>query len=221
MKEFMKLARLHTLSEVEPYWQVQTALLVAILLQVGLNSKLTVGPKYLIAGLEIILVLALVAFGTKKHKAILHIRRSLAILLIAVISLANITSLGLVINELFRGKNITGSELIISALAIYVTNIIIFGLWYWELDNYETDNKHNTIDFLFPQMTAKHLESIPDAWVPTFLDYLYVSLTNASAFSPTDTMPLTHRAKMLMSLQSTISLITVVLVIARAANILS
>jgi len=220
----MKLARLHHLAKTEPYWHVQAAVLVAIALQLGLSNKLTVGPKYVIAGFESLLVLALALFASQGHRAILKVRRSLAFILIALISAANIGSLILVINELFGSRQITGKELILSGLAIYLTNIIIFGLWYWELDSSGTQGQSSAVapvDFLFPQMAAQ--DNLPPArgWNPTFLDYLYVSVTNASAFSPTDTLPLTHRAKTLMGLQSTVSLITVALVAARAVNILA
>jgi hypothetical protein len=219
----MKLARLHSLSQIEPYWHVQLAVLVAVFLQLGLNEKFTIGPKYLIAGFECLLILALALFGTKQHKIIRHIRRSLAVILIAFISAFNIVSLVLVINELLGSKQVTGKQLIISSISIYLTNIIIFGLWYWELDSGGSIGQSTDevpIDFLFPQMTSK--DEVPSLryWNPTFIDYLYVSITNATAFSPTDTMPLTHRAKSLMGLQSMVSLITIALVAARAVNIL-
>lgn len=220
----MKLARLHHLAEIEPYWHVHVAILVAMGLQLGLNNKLVVGPKYLIAGLEALLLVALTLIASKKHPIIRHLRRTLAIALIVLVSAANMISLGLVIKQLFKVNHITGTELIISALAIYITNIIIFGIWYWELDDNSPDSdgkRHKDLDFLFPQIPAKDIVHEFAKWEPTFTDYLYVSLTNASAFSPTDTMPLTHRAKALMSVQSTVSLITVVLVIARASNILT
>ena len=219
----MKLARLHHLAKTEPYWHVQLAVLVAIALQLGLSNKLTLGPKYVIAGFEVLLVIALAVVVGRGHKAILHVRRGMAIILIALISIANTASLVLVIDALFSHKQISGRELIVSGLAIYLTNIIIFGLWYWELDSggsQEESVDSASIDFLFPQMTAKEDVPLLDNWNPTFFDYLYVSITNASAFSPTDTMPLTHRAKALMGLQSTVSLITIALVAARAVNIL-
>lgn len=220
----MKLARLHNLTKPEPYWHVQLTVLVAIGLQLALKDELTVGPKYLIAGFEFLLVLSLALFSTQNHKFIVHVRRGLAFVLIALISAANITSLGLVIKQLFVNQQVSGKQLILSSLAIYLTNIIIFGLWYWELDNGGKPGQPieaTPTDFLFPQMTVtKDLPKMAD-WRPTFIDYLYVSVTNASAFSPTDTMPLTHRAKLLMSLQSTVSLITVALVAARAVNILA
>ena len=218
----MKLAHLNHLAD-EPYWHVQLAVLVAIALQLGLTDKLTVGPKYVIAGFEILLVVALAVVVRRGHKVILHIRRVMAITLIALISAANIASLILVIDDLFGTKQISGRELIISGLAIYITNIIIFGLWYWELDSGGAQGQvidTTPVDFLFPQMTVNESVYLVGSWKPTFADYLYVSITNASAFSPTDTMPLTHRAKALMGLQSTVSLITIALVAARAVNIL-
>jgi hypothetical protein len=220
----MKLARLHHLAKSEPYWHVQLAVLVAIALQLGLSERLTVGPKYIIAGFEILLVIALAIAVRRSHRVILRMRRILAIALIALISFANIASLVLVIKDLFDSKQISGKELIISGLAIYLTNIIIFGLWYWELDNGGSQGQSidtSPVDFLFPQMTVSENVYLIRNWNPTFADYLYVSITNASAFSPTDTMPLTHRAKSLMGLQSTVSLITIALVAARAVNILN
>jgi hypothetical protein len=219
----MKLARLHHLADVEPYWHVQLTVVVAIFLQLILSGKLTIGPKYAIAGLELLLLLALALFASGKHRTVRHLRRGLAIVLIAIISLANISSLALIIKELLGTRAISGKELLVSGLAIYLTNIIIFGLWYWELDSNgsETQDVHTPpVDFLFPQMTAA-TTTHNKSWNPTFFDYLYVSVTNASAFSPTDTMPLTHRAKLLMTLQSLTSLVTIALVAARAVNILA
>jgi uncharacterized membrane protein len=106
--------------------------------------------------------------------------------------------------------------------AIWITNVIIFALWYWELDRggpvARSKAVHKYPDFMYPQMQAPDLA--PEHWEPTFLDYLYVSFTNATAFSPTDTMPLSRWAKMLMMAQASVSLATVALVIARAVNIL-
>jgi hypothetical protein len=220
----MKLARLHSLAQTEPYWHVQLAVMFAISLQLVLNNKLTVGPKYVTAGFEILLVLALAVSVNRSHKLVIHLRRIMAIILIALISIANIASLVLVIENLFSTtKQVTGNELILSAIAIYLTNIIVFGLWYWELDSGGSQAQSvdvAPIDFLFPQITVKEEVPALKNWNPTFFDYLYTSTTNASAFSPTDTMPLTHRAKALMGLQSTVSLITIALVAARAVNIL-
>lgn len=210
---------MHHADKNEPVWHVQLAVLVAIVLQLLLSNKLVIVSRYLIVGLEVLLLLALALFGPFKKQVSSQLRRTLAVILIAIISLSNITSLILVIDSLFTKGDVTGKQLIISGLAIYLTNIIIFGLWYWELDSsgvqgQSTDVK--PVDFLFPQMSMKEAAH----WNPTFFDYLYVSVTNATAFSPTDTLPLTHRAKALMTLQSITSLLTIALVAARAVNIL-
>lgn len=190
----------------EPVWHVFLALGVAVGLQLVLNDQLTFGFKYVIVALEVILSLILTVAPLSKSA-----RRFIAILLIALISVANIVALGIVIDALFGGVGVDGHQLLISSMAIYLTNIIVFGLWYWELDN----TRIEVADFLFPQTATKA------SWRPTFFDYVYVSITNATAFSPTDTLPLTHRAKFLMTLQSVTSLAIVVLVTARAVNILS
>ena len=107
--------------------------------------------------------------------------------------------------------------------AIYAINVVVFGLWYWETDRggagRRAAGRDGPPDLLFPQMNDDRIQ--PANWRPQFVDYLYVSLTNATAFSPTDTMPLTANAKWLMSAQSIAALATVGLVVARAVNILS
>ncbi len=214
----MKLAHLHHKSVLaEPVWHVQLAVLVAIALQLSLNNSLTIGPKYTIAGFEILLLVALAVIKPGQHDARFHLRRTLAVALIALISIVNVGSLVIILDALFNGSTISGHDLIVSAVTIYLTNIIMFGLWFWELDNVEESER----DFLFPQMSLDGSVTKQPNWRPAFFDYLYLSLTNASAFSPTDTMPLTHRAKLLMSSQSFTSLVVVVLVTARAVNILA
>jgi hypothetical protein len=119
--------------------------------------------------------------------------------------------------------HISGRTLIISAIEIYLTNVIVFGLWYWELDGRGPAARLRANepyrDFLFPQMNSP--DKAPPGWRPTFFDYLYVSLTNATAFSPTDTLPLTRKAKGLMSVQCVASLLTVALVAGRAVNVIT
>ncbi len=214
----MKLAHLHhkNLRLNEPIWHVQAAVLVAIGLQLTLSNDLALGPKYAIAGFEVLLLLALAIIKPGEHSARLRVRRTLAVALIALISAVNLGSLIIILDALFNGSTISGHQLLVSAVTIYLTNIIMFGLWYWELDNVEQEKR----DFLFPQMTASREATKQTNWQPAFFDYLYVSITNASAFSPTDSMPLTHRAKLLMTSQSMTSLVVVVLVTARAVNVL-
>lgn len=205
----MRLAHLrHQGTLREPIWHVLLVVGAAIILQFALNDVLVFGFKYALVGLEVLLLLVLSVFSLP-----VALRRIFAMFLIALISVVNIISLGLVIGALFGNTPLDGRELLVSSVAIFLTNIIVFGLWYWELDN----TRRHQADFLFPQMVSPE----DQAWRSTLFDYLYVSVTNATAFSPTDTMPLTHRAKLLMMIQSVVSLVTIGLVVSRAVNILA
>ncbi len=199
----------------------QLVFLLAVTLQFTIPNSLRIGNRYWIAAIELILIACLSISAPKRHLTYKGFNRTIAVMLIAVVSLANISSLILVINGLLNHGQVAGKTLIIAAFSIFITNIIAFGLWYWELDSPGLTGvkKHEKApQFLFPNMTDE-LTRI-QKWEPTFFDYLYVSITNSVAFSPTDTMPLTHFAKLLMSSQSLIALLTVVLVTARAVNIL-
>ena len=222
----MKLAHVHYKNrQIEPVWHVQMAVAIAIALQIALSNNLTVGPKLAIAGFETLLLILLSVLKPTIKLGVMKLRKNIAVLLIACISVANITSLILVLNDLFHhANNVTGKGLILSAMAIYLTNIVIFGLWYWEMDSNGIQGQNTDIapiDFLFPQMRMPEGDQIRQNWQPTFFDYVYISITNAVAFSPNDTAPLTHRAKFLMTLQSLISVATVALVITRAVTILA
>lgn len=207
--------------EKSEYIHAQTALLIAILLQVVLNKSLVVGPKYAIAALELLLIFGIGLTKPHRQTRVSTLRRHFSLILIALISLANATSMALVAGDLINGSDLAGKTLLASAGAIFLTNIIIFSLWYWELDSPGLTGlrRHDAAPkFDFPQMESQLAEH--KGWEPAYSDYLYTSTTNASAFSPTDTMPLTHGVKALMALQALISLVAVVLVTARAVNIL-
>ena len=137
-------------------------------------------------------------------------------------SAANIYSLGALTHFLLHHSTPNARALIVAGVLIWLTNFLIFALWYWELDRGGPGKRaagHDEApDFLFPQMTDDRIE--PVQWRPVFIDYLYVSLTNATAFSPTDTMPLTHMAKFIMGVQALVSLVTIGLIVSRAVNIL-
>ncbi len=126
------------------------------------------------------------------------------------------------VHELIYGSGVQGRTLLYGAFAIWATNVIVFALWYWELDGGGPPRRladpKRPRDFAFVQMTDPEVSA--GGWHPRFADYLYLSFTNSSAFSPTDTMPLTRWAKMLMMLESVISILTLLLVAARAVNIL-
>ncbi len=140
-----------------------------------------------------------------------------------MISLANSWSAARLVVGLVRGtEGLDAGPLLLTGGAIWLTNVIVFALWYWEWDRggpmARVMGHHQYADFLFVQMQSP--ETAPPDWEPVFLDYLYLSFTNSTAFSPTDVMPLSRWAKMLMMGQSTVSVSIVVLVVARAVNIL-
>jgi uncharacterized membrane protein len=195
-------------------WVAELTLLLAAGLQLTMSDELRIGPKYLVAVMLLLLIFAISFTAPRRHIGNPKSHVTIATTLIAIVSIANAGELALLVNALLHNSDIPGKSLLSGAFAIFLTNIIVFGLWFWELDSPGLSGRHkkDARNFLFPQSDK--------GWNPLFLDYLYVSITNSTAFSPTDTMPLTHPAKLLMSGQALISLITVVLVTARAVNIL-
>jgi hypothetical protein len=206
----------------ESRWPASLAVVAAIVLYVTLPDRFTLGPAWLFPVLELALLVPLSLAVPVRHARETAAHRIASIALIAVVNAANVASLVLLIDSLLNGAGRAAKELIFAAMQIWLTNIIVFGLWYWELDrggpSARCKTAHREPDFLFPQMLTP--AAAPPGWTPRFLDYLYVAFTNATAFSPTDTMPLTAWAKILMAVQSVASLLTVALVAARAVNIL-
>jgi uncharacterized membrane protein len=206
----------------EPFWPAQVTILGAIALQLTLPSRLTVGPTWLIPVFESVLLFGMFLATPRQLEHEHRVRRRAALGLTAFVSAANIVSLGLLTHYLLHHNVSNGQRLIISGVVIWLTNFLIFGLWYWELDRggpgKRAAGNDRAPDFLFPQMSDDAIE--PRNWRPKFIDYLYVSLTNAAAFSPTDTMPLTPMAKIVMGIQSIVSLVTIGLIVSRAINIL-
>jgi len=203
-------------------WPAQATVLAAIVLQLTLPKRLTVGPTWLLPALEALLVIGLMLASPRQLEYEHPRRKWVALGLIVLVSAANIFSLVALSKHLLRHQPAGGRELIIAGMLIWLTNFLIFALWYWELDRGGPGRRaagHDAPpDFLFPQMTDDRIE--PLDWRPRFIDYLYVSLTNATAFSPTDTMPLTPMAKSIMGVQSVVSLVTIGLIVSRAVNIL-
>jgi uncharacterized membrane protein len=206
----------------EPFWPAQATILSAIGLQLLLPRRLTVGPSWLIPSLEGALLIGMFLATPKELEHEHRIRRNVALGLTAFVSAANIFSLGALTHFLLHHNVGNGRELIISGVLIWLTNLLIFTLWYWEMDRGGPGRRaaghDGPPDFLFPQMSDDHIQ--PPDWRPMFIDYLYVSLTNNTAFSPTDTMPLRPVAKTVMGVQSVVSLLTIGLIVSRAVNIL-
>ncbi len=203
---------------------VTVAIVAAMAMQLALPERLSLGPSWLLPALEsVLLVLLIVANPVRLRR---HSRwvRTASLVLVAAITLSNVTSAVVFVTEILYGRHNTthASNLLAVGAEIYLTNIIAFALWYWELDRggpfLRAQGTPAHPDLLFPQMTMPELT--PDDWHPRFGDYLYVSFTNATAFSPTDTLPLRRWTKLLMALQSGVALVIIGLVIARAVNIL-
>jgi uncharacterized membrane protein len=212
--------RRHTPGEAR--WPVTLSVIVAILLQVALPDQLTLLPRYLTPALETALLIGLIAANPVRIERRGQMVRLASIGLIFLISAANAASAVLLIRLIIDGKATAPVPLLASGAAVWATNVIVFALWYWEFDRGGPVHRaHGTFQFadlLFPQMVSPEL-SAPE-WEPQFVDYLYLSFTNATAFSPTDVMPLARWAKLTMLVQSAVSLALGVLVIARAVNIL-
>lgn len=175
---------------------------------------------------ESLLILALSLPGSRRRLERSDSRRSVSIALAIVIGLVNAFSLVVLIGSLLQAQEQSGAQLMLKGLSIWGTNVIAFGLLYWELDGGGPDARRGSTtgpgrDFQFPQMENPQLVAEGDRWQPHLIDYIYLSFTNSTAFSPTDAMPLTHRVKLLMLTGSAISVVTVLLVAARAVNILS
>ncbi|WP_019012026.1 DUF1345 domain-containing protein [Deinococcus aquatilis] len=214
----------------ESLWPARLALVSVIGLNLSLNEALTAGPTWLLPALETVLLLPLSVLRSRERHHVIHRRqrpelaqpvRLLALGLIAVLYLTNLVSLGLLITGLLNGSGPAAAGLLAGALNIWVTNVLVFSLWYWELDQggpLRRGQPGTMLDFAFPQTTLPQLA--PSGWRPEYLDYLFVAFTNAAAFSPTDTLPLSRRVKGLMTVQAATSMLTVVLVASRAVNIL-
>lgn len=197
-------------------------LLVAIGLTFLLDNKYLLVPwQWMLPFLETVLAIMLIAFKFAKQHGLV---RKVSIVVLTLLTVGNATSAVMLDRSIIVGEHVTAGALLSGALIIWVTNVIAFAQMYWELDaggpwvRAHVGKHHLHPDFLFPQMSTAGIAH--RGWRPTYGDYLYTSLTNATAFSPTDTMPLTYRAKGAMAVQSIIALITSVLVVARAVNIL-
>jgi uncharacterized membrane protein len=204
--------------------QAQIALFVAIALQVvvwKINHELLVGPQYIIIPIEIFMVVLLSLLASVSTTRRMRIHHSLALLFVALLSVANLSSLVLVLQGLVVSHAaVSGPELLSAALAIFVTNVIVYAVWYWEIDSPGLTRKRwskSDQDFQFTQQDM--VEKYP-RWQPEFIDYLYLSVTNAVNFAPADARPITHTSKLLMGSQALISVFTLALVIARSVSIL-
>jgi hypothetical protein len=207
------------------------AVLVAVVVYALLPESLLFVYRLLIPGLEALLLIALLATNPRRMTRESHWSRWVSITLATLVIGTNLASLGLLIRTL-AAESPGGTALLVAGMQVWVTNVIGFALLYWELDRggpvarrrlpredlpaadwrFSQDENDDTVH------EVRRGSSESSGWVPVFVDYLYLSITNSSAFSPTDTMPLTSRAKLLMATQASAALVTSLLVVARAVG---
>jgi uncharacterized membrane protein len=221
--------------KIQDRWQARIAIILGLVLYMRLPAKLTLGPIWVAPLIVGVLLVPLIALSPSGRSASSRAARTLSILMIAALNLFNVASAVLLVVDLLNthAKNhaVTAIDLLRYGALIWATNVIVFALWYWELDadgpaarqECRSVAEFHAPDFLFPQMSLDpaRVRGYEGTWKPEFVDYLYVSFTNALAVSPTDTMPLSRWAKMLMLAESLISFTTVALILARSVNILS
>jgi hypothetical protein len=209
---------------IEPRWPVVLAILAAILMVVLLPERVVLFPVWFPYVIGIALILPMVAVGLSAEKARwLRVERTIMLLFIVAMGVGTLANLASLIRAMVRRSGeVGGLQLLASSIVVWVSNVLIFSLLYWRIDRggpeARANNEGTKPDWLFPQAGAP--EDAPPDWRPTFVDYLFLGFSTATAFSPTDALPMTSRAKMLMMLESTMSLGTIVVVASRAINIL-
>jgi hypothetical protein len=208
-------------SNSEPRWPAIIALLAVGGIYTALPSFLVVGPRWLLLGVVVsLLIPTVISLRTGHHE----LNRILGYVVSAVITLAMVLSLMLLIKALPTRVE-TASALLQSAGALWLTNILVFALWYWRLDaggplQRDRRGTHTEGSFLFPQMTQYSKSAGERRWSPRFIDYLFIAFNTSTAFSPSDTPVLSRWAKVLTMLQAMISLVIVALLASRAIGIL-
>jgi uncharacterized membrane protein len=210
-------------TQTEQRWAVGAAILVALCLQLPLPQTMTFLPFWLLPALTLALLVSLVIANPGRISRHSGIERQAGLVVAFLVSAANAVNGVQLIRHILDGEiGDNAVELLATGADIYVTNIIVFALWYWEFDRGGPGMRARGVrdypDFLFPQMSSPDMA--PKDWEPWYLDYLYLSFTNATAFSPTDVLPMRPWAKLAMMAQSIVSLVIVVLVVARAVNVL-
>lgn len=206
----------------EPRWPPVLAIIAVFALLQVLPHHVYVMPRWVAYGVVLVALVPMIAVTLTKGDTLWRRVERAAIMVLAAVYAGNTAAeladmIGIIT---LRPPETRSISLLSSSLAIWLTNVLTFSLLYWQIDRggpsvRGVDAKP---DWLFPQASAPGVAS-PD-WRPLYLDYLFLAFNTATAFSPTDVLPLTQRAKMLMMLESAISLLTLVIVAARAVNVL-
>jgi len=218
----------------EHRWPAVVALVIALALYATLPSMFFPPLRYVVVGLGLVLLVPLIIVNPTHFTRQTRLTRILSLGQAGILLVANQIALVQLIIELVSAQKADGPSLLLAALQVWITNVIVFALLYWELDRggpvtrtRATRKSLPWADFRFPQdedhdavdeVAAR--SSVKNDWTPSFVDYLYFSSSNSMAFSPTDTMPLSHRAKALMLVESFAGFVMLALVIARAVSLL-
>jgi uncharacterized membrane protein len=207
----------------ERRWPMALAVLAAVALQVGSPHRGRLPGWWVFPVIEVAVLLLIVAADPGRIDRRTRVSRGLTFALIAIMTVGTAGGLMVLLYDIINSvKGVTATVLLGRGAALWVTNVIVFSLWFWEIDRGGPAERFAgagvVASFAFPENAMP--EFAPKAWMPRYPDYLYLSFTNATAFSPTDTLPVKTWAKMTMMLESAISLVTAILVIARAINVL-
>jgi hypothetical protein len=219
----LEQTREHTPSQKKSF---KSSRLLAIFCALGLGGlyfllpeRLIITPRWVLLAVEAAIILPLLIASVIQKPLSQKMFRRLSLLLLGVITVALLIGVVLLITTLGTSKT-KGENLLTTAASMYVFNVVVFSLWYWETDGggpYKRHLKgHRAADFMFPQQVDGNSSS----WIPLFFDYLFLAFTGSTALSPTDTYPLTPRAKLLMMIEAIIALMILTILAGRAINIL-
>jgi uncharacterized membrane protein len=203
---------------IAPHWAAILILVAIGVLYAFLPTKVSIGPSWTLLAVEGVFLLPFVIATLTRRRVSPVTLRVGSLILLGMVTLTLAVGIGHLISTL-KG-DVNGFNLIRSGLLLYCFNVLMFALWYWEIDGGGPEERrqsdHQAADFMFPQQVGGN----DGNWAPHFFDYLYLAFTGATAFSPTDTMPLSHRAKFLMMLEAILALIIISFVVSRAINII-
>jgi hypothetical protein len=211
--------------DIEPRWPAVLTIVAEVFLLGALPGRVKTLPFWGMPALLVVTIVPMAALAVSVEKARwLRIERIVMVLFLLISALVLLDSIGFLLSAMVRPKaHVSGIELLESSIAAWTGNVLICSLVYWRMDRGGPESRRNDVstykDWLFPQESAG--EQVPPKWRPTYVDYLFLAFCTATAFSPTEALPLTSRAKLLMMAESTVSLVTIIAIAARAINILT
>jgi len=202
-----------------PRWPAAVALLAIGASYIALSEDVTLGPRAWLPGLMTVLVVPLLSAHARGHY---RLARGISFVLIGVVTISVAISVFLLLTTL-PGRQPSALSVLVDAALIWVSNVVTFAVWYWEIDGGGPAERrmdvHTSEDFLFPQIADRDGKEAT-GWSPGFLDYLFLAFNTSTAFSPTDTAVLSPRAKVLTMVQSLLSLVVVLVLVGWAINTL-